>query len=179
MYDIEQKIIIDPTGTGFYNNLIKNFRIVQNTLDDWYVATKTAPIRIFKMFQKGYMLIDMQIIPVKKWLNLNFNKFVNPIKSNINCSVLVCYLLKKIKGDKIRVNNNMCVITKEGKNIEQFNGVLAKMKEFDSEFYNKVVEHLSIYYPELNEDYNINIYHNCIISIFIILIILIHCNHFR
>ncbi len=132
LYNIKDKVIIDPIGTGFYNCLQKKFKICTNNFNDWFIYSNMFPLRIFKMFYKGYKLAKEQLLPLKCWYTQNFYKLY--IENNKD--LLNYYFLIKIRGD----TNN-----KKGNNIELFYGIMYKIYEFDEEIYKYIINHLKLY----------------------------------
>jgi hypothetical protein len=144
MYDIVNKVIIDPTGTGVINNLKFKFQICQNTFDQWSDNTENkGPLRFFKMLQKNYTLVDEQQVPLKNWLLNNINRFTKPVYNDTPCSIIVWVLCKTIRGDDIEYKTG--IMLKKGKNEKKLYELLNKMKEFSEDFYKLCIKNLHNY----------------------------------
>lgn len=149
IYDYKNKVIIDPAGTGFLNNLTMQFRIVQPTFDEWFNRSditgkpdNKAPIRFFKMLQKGYTLKDdgaKTTQALKEWYIRNMitlsTRFVFPDRK---CSILRYVLLSNVRGDKL--NYDTCAIEKIGPNNDKLIAILNAIKTFDTSLWRNIIQ---------------------------------------
>jgi len=154
VYDYKHKVIIDPTGTGVLNNQKKQFRIVQPTFDAWFNRNdivgkpdNKAPIRMFKMLNKGYSMEDHEgknINSFRLWLrtNLHYMKTTNVFPDR-KCPILAWVMFSTIRGDRMDYSNGT-IITK-GKNESKLTEVLVEIKKLDSNIHIEILEYLKIY----------------------------------
>lgn len=162
-YDYKQKVIIDLTGTGFLNNLQLKFRIIQPTFDDWLnrkwqgqgVIDNKAPIRVFKMFRRGYTLKEepgKTLNSLKNWFREKIHFFKNtrvisPPEGN-NFPILP-WVLFRIRGDDL--NFREPAIIKRGKYTIQLEETLLAIKKFDEVLFKEIIENLITYDPTLTK----------------------------
>jgi len=156
-YDCRRKVIVDLAGTGFINNLRMKFRIIQPTFDDWLYrkwqgqegVDNKAPIRVFKMFKKGYTLNEEQgktMITLKDWFRQKMDFFkntrvVSPPEGN-NFPLLP-WILLSMRGDDL--NYKDVFIKNRGKHNQYLEEILYEIKKFDTEIFKDVIENLSMY----------------------------------
>jgi hypothetical protein len=156
-YDCKNKVIVDFTGTGFLNNLNLKFRIIQPTFDDWLNrkwqgqegVDNKAPIRVFKMFKKGYTLQEEQgksMNDLRTWFRgkIDFlkNTRVNSPPDGNNFPILPWVLLS-MRGDDL--NYKDVSIIKKGDYDMYLEEILYEMKKFDYILFKNVIENLIIY----------------------------------
>jgi len=154
-YDSKKKIIIDPSVTGLTNCLNMQFRIVQSSFDDWInTVWDNKPkygnaLRIFKMFQKGYKLIEEgdktmnnYRIWLKSWLNILKQK-----NQYFEIPIIIRECLSVCRGD--RIDPKTLKILKKGKNDVNLRKLLYQIKYFDEAIFYDIVIYLSKIDPNI------------------------------
>jgi len=154
-YDFKNKILIDPTGTGLINCINKRFQIVQPTFDIWFNSVwENKPkhghsIRIFKMFKKGYTLVnegEKTMDNYRIWFKsrLNLLKYKNQY---FQIPVLITEFFSVCRGDKI--DPNTLKIVKRGGNNLNLKELLNEIKRFDASIFYEIVLYLSKIDPSI------------------------------
>lgn len=154
-YDIKNRVIIDPSGTGLTNCINKRFQLTQPTFDLWFNSVwENKPkhglaIRIFKMFKKGYTLVeegDKTLDNYRKWLKINL-KIIKNKNQYFQIPILLTECFLVCRGDKIDAKT--LTITKKGKNHKNLKELLHEIKKFDVPIYYEVVQYLSTFDPSV------------------------------
>jgi hypothetical protein len=136
MYDVSERVIIDPFGVGITDNLAREFRIPPE-LDFWENKYKSA-VRVFKMLGKGYRLVDEDKDRFISFFKGNVSELKSspcPEKNKTNYINYVC--LAKIRGDQIDKTTGKVI--KKGRNQNKLDKILTKMHEFDEEIWDEVM----------------------------------------
>jgi len=150
-YDIKNRVIIDPSGTGLTNCINRRFQLTQPTFDLWFNSVwENKPkhglaIRIFKMFKKGYTLVEegeKTMDNYRKWLKLNLKTIKNKNQYfKIPILLTECFLV--CRGDNI--DPDTLKIIKKGKNDKNLKALLKEIKKFDVSIYFEIIQYLSIF----------------------------------
>jgi len=154
IYDFTNKVIIDPNGTGFENNLKMQFRIVKPTFNNWfssknkqYHGWKLWPLRLIKMFEKGYVMEDYggkNMHTFRKWLQSKlYTLKMNKLYPNLNCPILPWFVFSRLRGDTI--NRETCKIEKIGTGVDKLKKYLDELRRFDYLIYVDVMKNLELY----------------------------------
>jgi hypothetical protein len=154
-YDIKNQVIIDPSGTGLSNCINKRFQLTQPTFDLWFNSVwENKPkhglaIRIFKMFKKGYTLVeegDKTLDNYRKWLKINL-KIIKNKNQYFQIPILLTECFLVCRGDKIDAKT--LTITKKGRNHKNLKELLHEIKKFDLSIYYEIVQYLSTFDPSV------------------------------
>jgi hypothetical protein len=137
MYDVSERVIIDPFGVGINDNLERTFRIPPE-LDSWENKYKSA-VRVFKMLGKGYRLVDEDKARFVSFFKENISTLKNSPCPEKNQTNYINYVyLAKIRGDQIDRTTGKVVV--KGRNQNKLDKILTKMKEFDEEIWDEVMD---------------------------------------
>jgi hypothetical protein len=159
-YDYKRKVIVDLTGTGFLNNLNLKFRIIQPSFDAWanldfhgHLETR-APLRIFKMFRKGYKLQEegeKTLTNLRSWFRQKIDFYKNTLINYPpgNIWPILAWSFFLIRGDKINLTS--FVIIKRGKDEIYLGEILYEIYKFDKVLHKEIIENLIIYDPTLEK----------------------------
>ena len=158
LYDYKSKVIIDPCGSGFINNLNMQFRIVQPTFDVFFHridfsgnVDKKAPLRIFKMFHKGYTIENYgnkNTESFRSWFRMNLKKMKTDFPFyddtyGTKTPILPWVMFRSIRGDIIDEKTGQ--ISKVGKNGSKLKETLSAIKKFDKSIYLDIMNDLQKY----------------------------------
>lgn len=156
-YDVKNQVIIDPSGTGLTNCINKRFQLTQPTFDLWFNSLwENKPkhglaIRIFKMFKKGYTLVeegDKTLDNYRKWLKINL-KIIKNKSQYFQIPILLTECFLVCRGDKIDAKT--LTIIKKGKNHKNLKELLHEIKKFDVPIYYEIVQYLYTFDPSVIE----------------------------
>jgi hypothetical protein len=154
-YDLKNRVIIDPSGTGLINCINKRFQLTQPTFDLWFNSVwENKPkhglaIRIFKMFKKGYTLVeedDKTLDNYRKWFKINL-KIIKNKNQYFQIPILLTECFLVCRGDKI--DPKTLTITKKGRNHKNLKELLHEIKKFDLSIYYEIVQYLSTFDPSV------------------------------
>jgi hypothetical protein len=137
MYDVSNRVVVDPFGVGINDNFEKKFRLPPD-LDSWENKYKSA-VRVFKMLGKGYSLVDEDKERFVKFFKENISILKTSPSPDRNKTNYINYVyLAKIRGDQMDPTTGKVIV--KGRNHDKLTEILTKMRDFDEEIWDMVMD---------------------------------------
>lgn len=142
-YDVEEKVIIDIFGNGVMNCIEKKFSLPPNLEKGIWISDNNydrlkAIIRVFKMFAKGFTLIDEDNERFKEIFYKELDNLQNKVYPDTNISVINYVLCSMVRSDII--DKTTGELLKIGDNKDKFNEILLAIKDYDKDIYKIILK---------------------------------------